>query len=358
VKNAVISWSVTGYGQLDHATSITDASGNTTVNITNTTAEHLTVTASTGSLVRSLPSIFTGAVADLDFILTKNNSHADGVDQDRAVVTVKDPAGNPMPGVAIDWQVNNGATIISAGKTTDGKGQAIISVVNHKAGPVRLTASAGGKSVQLTATFIQAPISNIAVTMSTDNALADGTSANVAHARVTDTTGQPAAGVSLTWSLAGSAVAATPLTVTTDASGDATLRLTDAVAETVSVSASAGGQQGQTSATFTALKAVSISFRQSGKGNSADPGIVTATIKDKTGHGISGAHVAWTPIQNNRLHCSTPDTITNGAGEVSLVCYTSGANVVSQPITTTVLPEDSQDPGQPVTGTYNRDYNL
>ncbi|WP_143337870.1 Ig-like domain-containing protein, partial [Cronobacter sakazakii] len=77
----------------------------------------------------------------------------------------------------------------------------------------------------------------------TNNSPADGSTVNVAQALVTSASGQPMPGVSVTWNV-GTATATTPLTVTTNAIGVATVSLTDTTAEAITVSATAGGKTG------------------------------------------------------------------------------------------------------------------
>ncbi|WP_336220730.1 inverse autotransporter beta domain-containing protein, partial [Citrobacter amalonaticus] len=254
VSGAAITWSVTGNARLSTISSVTDSGGNASVNITNTTAEQVTVTATSGALSRATPSAFVQYAASLNLQLTKNNSQADGRDQNAAQVTVKDAAGNPMTGIALTWQTGAEATVVSSDNATDGNGHATIHFSSTTAGTVKLSATALGKTESTNASFIAEVVQNVAVTMATNDSLANGTTANVAQALVTSASGQPMSGVSVTWSLGtGNATATTPLTVTTNASGIATLNLTDTVAQSVTVTASAGGKSGNTSATFTAI---------------------------------------------------------------------------------------------------------
>lgn len=90
------------------------------------------------------------------------------------------------------------------------------------------------------------------VTIPGNNQPANGSATNQAQALVTDVNNQPLANVQLVWSITGSATvnATTPLSVTTDSNGIATLRFTDTVGESVTVTATAGGKQGQATATF------------------------------------------------------------------------------------------------------------
>lgn len=93
------------------------------------------------------------------------------------------------------------------------------------------------------------------VTVPTNNQPADGSATNQAQALVTDANNQPLANVALVWTITGSttASATTPLSVTTNSNGIATLNLTDTMVESVTVTATAGGKRGQNTATFTSV---------------------------------------------------------------------------------------------------------
>jgi adhesin/invasin len=554
MKNAAITWTVTGSGKLSSPSGVTDVNGNASVNITNTTAEQVTVTAASGAITRSVPSSFTQSVAALNLQLTRNNSQANGSDANSGQVSVTDASGKAMSGVAISWKVDNGAVITSSDATTSGNGQASVQFTSTTAGPVKLTASAGGKtdavnaafnsqsvstvdvsmttngalangtaqniaqavvkdtagnvvpnasvtwtlsgttakaasattvttnssgvatlsltdtaaegvtvtataggkSGNTTATFAAVPVSNVAVTMTTNSSVANGSTANVAQATVTDADGKPMANVSLTWNLGtGSASATTPLTVTTNASGIATLSLTDTVAEGVTVTATAGGKSGNTTATFTPVpvnavavtmttnsspantgvenvaqalvtdasgkamanvsltwslgsstahptsplttttsatgiatlrltdtvaenvtvtataggksgnttaifvavpKAAAITLTTSGRGTAADPGIMVGHVVDSSGNPLAGMHVTWNNPPNRYLTCNSGDAVTNAQGEVTQTCHAINGSVIGQPISVTVVPSDTVDPSVPVTASITRDF--
>ena len=362
VRNAAISWSVSGHGKLINSTGITDASGNVSVNVTNTLAEKVVVTATSGTVLRNISSTFMPSVAALDLLITKNNAKADSVDQNSGTTTVRDVEGNVMSGVRLSWKVDNGANLASSDSVTNAKGQASASFFSPNPGKVKLTVDAGGKSKTANSTFVSAtvPVSSIAVSMTTNNALADGTSANAAQALVTRADGQPMAGISVTWSLgAGSAAATTPLTTTTNASGVATLSLTDTAAESVSLTASAGGKTGNTTAVFVASKAAVITMSSGGgRGNVADPGIALATVTDINNKPVSGARIKWSlqPGSGNDVVCTTPvDVVTDAMGVASIKCHTTSINVFNFQVTATVNSGDTQD-SSPLVGVLTRDY--
>ncbi|MFP2240973.1 Ig-like domain-containing protein [Pseudescherichia vulneris] len=107
--------------------------------------------------------------------------------------------------------------------------------------------------------------------MKTDNASGNGTAIDIAQAVVLDASNQPMKDIPVTWVINGSttASAASSLTVSTDSNGTATLNLTDTVAEEVTVTANAGGKNGQTTATFAsaAFGPVTVNLEHSSTGS-------------------------------------------------------------------------------------------
>ncbi|MGL5437705.1 MAG: inverse autotransporter beta domain-containing protein, partial [Lachnospiraceae bacterium] len=168
VSGAAIAWSITGSAKLISPAGVTDPSGNASVNITNTTAEQVIVTATSGAISRTTPSAFVQYAASLNLQLTKNNSHADGNDQNAGQVIVKDASGKVMSGAALAWQVGTGATIDSSDNNTDTNGKATVHFTSTSAGTVKLSATALGKSESVNASFVTDVVQTVAATMATN----------------------------------------------------------------------------------------------------------------------------------------------------------------------------------------------
>ncbi|TBM32560.1 hypothetical protein EYY89_01000 [Hafnia paralvei] len=187
--------------------------------------------------------------------VTTNNSPADNATANTVQATVTGPNGLPVENASLTWTLSGSSTATTTSPTvvtTNSSGIATLTLVDSVAEGVTVTASAGGKQNQAMATFTAVPVNTVAVTMTTNNAKANGIDTNVAQASVTDASNHPIANVPVTWNITGSttANATTSLTTSTDANGFATLSLTDTVAEDVTLTAHAGGKQGQTTATF------------------------------------------------------------------------------------------------------------
>lgn len=323
-RNTAISWSVTGKAQLSSSTSVTDSNGDAVINVTSKSAEQVIVQASSGSITRTTTTSFTQSVDSMDLQLTKNNSIANGNDQNAGQVTVKDASGQAMPNMPIAWKVSNGAVIVNGDAQTNGKGQATVQFVNIKAGTVTLTAETSGKNATVDATFVAATVSQVDVSMKTNNIVADGHSTNEAQAIVRDSANKPMPNVSVTWHLGNTQTAQmdSPSVVTTDANGIALLRLKDNVAETVSVTANAGGSTGTTQAVFSAtpvnLVTVSMTTNNSPADNTTN-NVAQALITNSNGQPMPNVSVTWTISDSKTASLSSAATVTTNASGIAVV---------------------------------------
>lgn len=322
-KNAAITWAVSGNGKLSATTGVTDDNGDATVNLTDGTAEEVTVSATSGSITRSTPSDFVESVAALNLKLTQNNSAANGTAQNKGQVTVKDTSGKVLSGIAVKWQVNNGSTIVSNDATTDANGIANVAFTNTKSGAVKLTASASGKTESVNSAFTAAQAGKIAVTMKTDNALSDGASADTVQAVVTDSNGTAMPNTTVTWSLGtgSSAKMTSAAEVKTDANGVATLTLTDPVAESVTVNATADDLNGSTTATFTAvpvsaIKVTMTTDKVAADGKTSD--VAQAVVTDASGKAMANTSVTWSLGRGSAKNTTALKVTTDANGIATL----------------------------------------
>jgi len=317
MRNAPVNWSVTGSGKLSTSTGMTDANGNASVNITNTLAEQVTVTAVSGAVSRSVQSSFIQSITALNLQLTKNNSQANGKDANSARITVTDASGKALSGAAVSWKIDNGATVSASDATTNSNGEATVQFTSTTAGSVRLSASVNGKTESVNSVFSAQPVSAVAMKMTTNNSPADGVTANIAQALITNASNQPMAGISVTWSLGlGNATATTPLTVTTDSNGIATLSLTDPTPQSVKVTASAGGMSGSTMATFVAATVTTVTVTLTTNSSPADGvtrNIAQAVVmQGKTP--LSGTNIQWSKSSETAAFATSAATTTNSKG--------------------------------------------
>ena len=154
----------------------------------------------------------------------------------------------------------------------------------------------------------------------------DGTTKDIAVARVTDSDGKPMANVTVNWSVSGSAKLARASS-TTDSNGLATVGLTDAVAETVDVTATVEQQTKTSKATFV-----------EGSGGDKTRHIVVSTVRGAAS--ADGQTVAWSDSSDTAQGNKT-ETTTNGSG-VALFALT---DTVPEKVTVTAKMDDISDSG-------------
>ena len=268
VSGRTVTFATTGNAQfVGSASGTTDASGQLSVDLTDTTAQSVDVTVqfdSNGDATADTPVtngspgvvVFSAGPVDANAATTLIEATdaaatADGVDTGAVRVTVTDANGNPIAGVAVELATANAtAAFFDATGTTDASGQYSTTLTNTVAGTAAVTANidADGNASTETAIVNGSPANVVfsagAVDPSNANTkieVLDGTAAangsDTATARVTlaDANGNPVPNVTVAFATTGSAI----LTGggTTDSNGQITASLTDAVAESVNVTA-------------------------------------------------------------------------------------------------------------------------
>ena len=323
VPNAPIVWSASGSAILAQKTSVTDSNGNISIQLTNKSAEKVLVKASSGQASRTIEVIFSQSVADLNLVLTKDKSQADGSEKNSGLVTVLDANGKAMSDVELQWQVDNGASLITKSVVTDEKGQGSASFSSPKPGMVKLSVSAGDKKESVDSSFSDLSLNSVKVNVTTNSVAADGKTPVVVKAVVKDTAGRPVADAVVTWTLSGSAKSSDgKLSGTTDAKGEVTLSLTDTVAEAVTVTAAAGGKSGSAVATFTVAPVGSVALNFATDSTVPADGQtkakLKAKVKDTAGRPVADAVVTWTLSGSAKSSDGKLSGTTDAKGEVTL----------------------------------------
>ncbi|OBU10829.1 Ig-like domain-containing protein [Morganella psychrotolerans] len=218
-------------------TLVTDAQGEAVFNLTNTTAGAGTVNAklkgeTTGPTVNVNfePNQGTAKIDEANLIVIDNNKAANGVAQNRVKAIVTDEQGNIVPNVRVSFSADNGALPASQLVQTNNLGEAFFVVTNILAGPVSISASINGHSVSKNVTFV-ADISTakvVSLSSSKEKVTANGTDTATLTVTVKDEQGNPVPGNVVTLSTTAGQLN-TP-SVTTDATGQATVTLKGTVA--------------------------------------------------------------------------------------------------------------------------------
>ena len=319
-----VTWSTTG-GSLSASSSVTDASGKATVQLTSTQAGAVTVTGaavggSSTAGITVIPDASTARVVGLT--ATPAIVAANGSASSVLVATVEDAHGNPMSaGVSISWTATLGSLSASS-SMTDTSGKATVQLTSTKAGGSSVTASAvaGSSDAQVTFTYDNATSRVVGITASPTTIVADGAQASTLVATVEDAQGNPVgAGVTVTWSTTGGSLSAS--SSVTDASGKATVQLTSTQAGAVTVTGAAVG--GSSTAGITVIPDASTA-RVVGltatpaivAANGSASSVLVATVEDAHGNPMSaGVSISWTATLGS---LSASSSVTNASGKATV----------------------------------------
>ncbi|MBO9573804.1 MAG: Ig-like domain-containing protein, partial [Chitinophagaceae bacterium] len=166
-----------------------------------------------------------------------------------------------------------------------------------------------------------------------NDADADGVAENVVRVHVVDANGNPVANQTVTFSYTGVATAGGPLTVTTDANGDAVLRLTSTTVGVVSVTADLSGTpipNGSPAAvTFTVFPDPSnpetyiVVVTDNAFANNTATNSIRAHVVDNQGNPMPGAQVVFTITSGDATIITTQPLVTDANGD-AIIYLTSG----------------------------------
>lgn len=247
-------------------------------------------------------------------------------------VIAKDADGNPVAGVSVSFAVATGGgsvdpvTEVITG--TDGIAALTAWTLGPLAGPNTLEASAAGlvgSPITFTASGTAGAASQLAITGGDDLTGPVATTLGTAHeVRVTDATGNPVAGVTITWSAIGGGSVSSPTSVT-DADGRATTtRTLGPTAGTQQTEASATLSGGATSVTFTITATVGGATQLALVDGDAQVDTVGATlgaplrvlVRDALGNPVQGVQITWTVLSGGGVALS-PTSLTDVNGIAS-----------------------------------------
>ncbi|ALB62871.1 Invasin [Cronobacter condimenti 1330] len=328
LPGVTVQWRIDGSNtaQLTSPASVvTSSDGIARVSLKDRVAEAVTLSATARDMHGSVVATFVAAPpAALTVSMTLNHQLADNLAINRAQATLTDTTGQPVANAALHWRLEGSATASLASPadvTTDASGHATVNLKDPVAESVTVIASAGRLEGQATASFSTVPVGGVTVTIPTNNAPADGGSVNEAQVVVKDIHARPMSGISVSWTLSSAtAHAASPVTVTTDAQGQARLTFTDTVPETLSVTARAQGKSGSADARFTAVVAKNLVLSvlsDNAPADNASVNRVKALVTDGSGKPVNGASVAWSISGSGTAKLTTPAWTTTDAQGVT-----------------------------------------
>ncbi|MBJ3591163.1 inverse autotransporter beta domain-containing protein [Salmonella enterica subsp. enterica serovar Saintpaul] len=174
------------------------------------------------------------------------------------------------------------------------------------------------------------------LTVTKDNALANGADTNSVQAKVTDAGGSAAAGMTVTFTADNGGIIATS-TATTGADGLATTNLTNTTSGVTTVTASVNGSSQSVDTTFKAdpstATILSGDLKMTVDGamaNGADPDTVQAKVTDANGNVVPDVTVSFsTAVSGATIVTPTVTTDSNGLATTNITSTAAGTGSVS-----------------------------
>ncbi|HGB9756013.1 TPA: inverse autotransporter adhesin IatC [Escherichia coli] len=316
----------------------TDAHGMAEVDLSSTVADASTVEAkvnqsSDSKTVNFVADVSTAQVAEL--VVIKDGSAADGATANTLRVKVTDAFGNALAGQTVSVMADNGAAVAST-MTTKPDGTVEISVTSQTAGISAVTVSINNSTLSQNVTFIAdvrtAQIADLVVTR--DNAVADGSTANMLRARVTDAFGNALAGQTV--SVMADNGAAVASTMTTKPDGTVEISVTSQTAGISTVTATINSSSQSRDVTFiadvrTAQIADLVVIKDGSEADGSTANTLRARVTDAFGNTLAGQTVS---VLGGNGATTAPTVITgpDGTVEISVTSQTAGISVVTASI--------------------------
>ncbi|WP_370555725.1 inverse autotransporter beta domain-containing protein [Edwardsiella tarda] len=283
-----------------------------------------------------VPSILAG-----NLIVTQDNAKADGNAQNAVRARVTDANGNPLANQPVQFSADNGATLSAQQATSDADGYVTVTLTSLTAGPSHVSATLSNHSqASVTTTFVaddsHSSILNGNLTVTQDNAKADGNAQNAVRARVTDANGNPLANQTVQFSADNGATLSTQQ-ATSDADGYVTVTLTSLTAGPSHVSATLSNHsQASVTTTFVAddsratiLNGNLIVTQDNAKADGNAQNAVRARVTDANGNPLPNQTVQFSADNGATLSTQQAASDADGYVTVTLTSLTAGPSHVS-----------------------------
>ncbi|TBL48300.1 hypothetical protein EYY98_19495 [Obesumbacterium proteus] len=343
VPNATVSFVADNGATVITASVTTDDQGLASTTLTNIKAGITKVTATVNGNSQTADTTFvaddsTATIVDGDLTVIINNAKANSTDSNKVQAKVTDANGNLVPNTAVSFAADNGATVITASVTTDSQGLASTTLTNIKAGVTKVTATINGNNQTVDTTFVADDSTSTIVsgdlTVTVDNAKADGTDTNKVQAKVTDANGNLVPNVNVSFT-ADNGATVTTAAVSTDAQGLATTTLTNITAGITKVTAAINGHNQTVDTTFVAdittaaVTTVTLDDSVTDKiANGTDFFTYTAIVKDAHGNLVPNATVNWSQDKGNTVTLQAASSSTDVNGKAAMVLTSTSAEAL------------------------------
>ncbi|WP_353571940.1 Ig-like domain-containing protein [Candidatus Albibeggiatoa sp. nov. BB20] len=334
LAGANFSVQVTGTAKTKNVPQTTDATGQARFQISNSKAENVTVTATSGQFEQQL-NLYFGAN------LTLLPSESNAVTTSTLSAILKDVNQTAIVGQPINFSFvgNNNETLSSNQVLTGNDGVASVTVndVQSDGGQVTVKAASGAIETQAKVNFNAAFGENRTLALSSSSNLLGSNDTAIVIARVIDNNGLPVAGQVINFS--GDDATINPLSAQTNADGEASTRVK--ANRNVQITANADTAQ-QTIPLYFGASISLIPESANGTADGSTATAMTAIVTDSNGAAIQGIPVNFQITEGSGFLQGSPAvTNENGRAEVGLIS-TNSDPISLQAITGNLTSNNSQ----------------
>jgi len=268
----------------------------------------ITITVASGSVSANAAVTVTAVPVAKVVIAPKNPTVIVG-QTTQLVATPEDSVGNMLTGRPVTWSSSN-----SAISTVDANGF----VTGVKAGSVTITATSEGVSATTTLTVQPVPINAVAISPQSSSLLVGQTVTITAE--VTDNTGSPIPGATVTFSSSATGVA------TVTATGPLTATVTAVGAGQATITGTSGGKTGSAAVNVAQVPVGSVTITPSSASVTLGGTVqLTAAVKDTAGNLLTGRTVTWTSLSTSTATVSATGLVTSvGVGSTVITAASGG----------------------------------
>lgn len=365
ISGMSIAWTAEGGGSVSDQTSITGADGqaSTTRTLGPTAGQQVTLASAPG--LAGTPVTFThtataGTAAGVNKFSGDNQSALAGTELAAPlVVQVLDGAQNPIANAAVTWIVTGGGGTVSSENTnTDAQGFASVTwTLGPVAGANTLNAvvsGVGSATFNATGTAGTPSAGNSSVSASPTSITA-GTGSSTVTVTVRDAGNNPVAGVSVSIASSGSGNSINPASATTGSNGVATFTFSSTVAESKTITATAGGVAITDQATVTVNKASSTVEITSDEEDPSTAGQSVTVEFTVTGSGGTPTGDVVVTISNGLPTETCTGTLSGGSGSCVLPVTLPGTGSGNRRVITATYGGDARFSGDTDTENHRVD---
>ena len=246
-------------------------------------------------------------------------------DSTQLSATAEDSVGNVLTGRVITWSSSNTAV-----STIDANGVATGVTV----GVDTITASSGSATASVTFTVKAVPVNAVVISPQSSNLLVGGQ--QTLTAEVTDNSGNPIAGQTVTFSSGATGVA------TVTATGPLTATVTAIGAGQATITGTSGTKSGTATINVAIVPVASVTVTPTPDTVTLGGTVqLTATVKDSAGNTLTGRTVTWQSLNTGAATVSATGLVTSVGVGTAAISATSGGKLGLAEVTVNQVPVGS-----------------